>query len=133
MVRELSDGDSAPMRHQVPKYVKLAMFEGKYGFLLEPVCIITGQKVEINRVRIPEKKRTLLENVYGGQETWQVQVWEYAEGYDSKTPTWMTAASEIARNHSEDGLRQAAVEIVPLNYQRGTAFGRAQIGIWEKH
>jgi hypothetical protein len=89
MVRELSDGESAPMQHQVPKYVKLAMFEGKYGFLLEPICIITGQKVEINRIRIPEKRRTLLENVYGGQETWQVQVWEYAEGYDSKTPTWM--------------------------------------------
>lgn len=31
----------------------------------------------------------MLENSFGGQETWQVQVWEYAEGYDSKTPTWM--------------------------------------------
>jgi hypothetical protein len=65
------------------------MFEGKYGFLLQPVCIITGQKVEINRITIPKKDRTILERVFGGQETWQVQVWEYAEGYDSKTPTWM--------------------------------------------
>ena len=89
MICELSDGDPAPHRRQVPKYVKLAMYEGKYGFFLQPVCVITSQKVEINRIRIPVKKRTLLENVYGGKETWQVQMWEYAEGYDSETPTWM--------------------------------------------
>ena len=34
---------------------------------------------------LPLKKRTLLENVYGGKETWQVQVWEYAEGYLPQT------------------------------------------------
>jgi hypothetical protein len=93
----------------VPKYVKLAMFEGKYGFLLQPVCIITHHKVEINRIRIPLKKRTPLENIFGGQETWQVQVCEYAEGYDSKTPTWMItfdpqttyeeAQTEVAKVH----------------------------------
>lgn len=85
----MSDGEPAPLKRQVPKYVKLAMFEGKYGFLLQPVCVITGQKVEINRIRIPDKRRTMLENLYPGEETWQVQVWEYAEGYNSKTPTWM--------------------------------------------
>jgi len=89
MIRELSDGEPAPLMRQVPKYIKLAMFEGKYGFLLQPVCILTAQKWEIARIRIPKKDRTILERNFGGQETWQVQVWEYAEGYDSKTPTWM--------------------------------------------
>jgi hypothetical protein len=89
MIRELSDAEPTPLKRQVPKYVKLAMLEGKYGFLLQPVCVITGQKVEINRVRIPKKNRTMLEAAFGGEETWQVQVWEYAEGYDSETPTWM--------------------------------------------
>lgn len=89
MIRELSDGDPAPLRKQQPKYVKLAMYESKYGFFLQPVCLLTLQKVEINRVQIPKKNRTLLENTFGGEETWQVQVWESAEGYDSPTPTWM--------------------------------------------
>ena len=56
MICELSDGDRAPLRRQVPKYAKLAMYEGKYGFFLQPVCVITSQKVEINRIRIPVKK-----------------------------------------------------------------------------
>ena len=69
MIRELSDGEPPKGRRQVPRYVKLAMVEGKYGFLLQPVCLITGQKVEINRVRISRKKRTPLENLYAGEET----------------------------------------------------------------
>jgi hypothetical protein len=32
MIREISDGDPAPLLWQVPKYVKLAMYEGKYDF-----------------------------------------------------------------------------------------------------
>jgi len=58
MICELSDGDPAPLQRQVPKYVKLAMYEGKYGFLLMPVCRITAQRVEINRFVIPLKWRT---------------------------------------------------------------------------
>jgi hypothetical protein len=110
MIRELSDGEPSSLGWQVPKYVKLAMFEGKYGFLLQPVCIITSQKVEINRIRIPKKNRTILERVYGGQETWQVQVWEYAEGYNSKTPTWLITF-DPATTHEEakkeaEGVRE---------------------------
>ena len=56
MICELSDGDPVELSRAVPKYVKLEMYEGKYGFLLQPVCLITRQKVEINRVRIPEKR-----------------------------------------------------------------------------
>ena len=41
MIHELSDGEIEPRRQQVPKYVRVAMYEGKYGFLLQPVCIIT--------------------------------------------------------------------------------------------
>jgi hypothetical protein len=89
MIREISDGPVAPSQQPVPKYGKLAMFEGKYEFLLKPVCLITAERVEVERVRISDEKRTPLENLYGGELTWQVQVWEYAEGYDSETPTWV--------------------------------------------
>jgi hypothetical protein len=89
MICEISDGDPGPLQREVPKYVKLAMYEGKYGFLLMPQCLITSQKVEINRTVIPDKERTHLEYLYCGMETWQVQVWEYAEGYAPETPTWM--------------------------------------------
>ena len=107
MIREVSDGDPAPLQRQVPKYVKLAMYEGKYGFLLRPVCVLTAQKVEIKRVRIPQERRTPLENLFGGQETWQVQVWEYAEGYDSPTPTWVITLDPEStyKEAEEDGKR----------------------------
>jgi hypothetical protein len=45
----------------------------------------------------------------------------------------MSIPVKVARNHGDDGLRQSAVEIVPLNHQRGTALGRAQVGIGKKH
>lgn len=97
MIREISDGERPSGPRQVPRFVKLAMFEGKYGFLLQPVCVITGQKVEIIRVRIPGQGRTLLENAYGGQETWQVQVWEHAEGIEQTTPTWVITVDPESR------------------------------------
>ncbi len=42
-----------------------------------------------------------------------------------KNPAWMTAPGKLARNHGDDGLCQTAVEIVPLDDQRGTTLGRA--------
>jgi hypothetical protein len=102
MICEISDGDLAPRERQVPKYVKLAMFEGKYGFLLEPVCVLTSQKVEIHRVVIPKTQRTPMQYAFGGEETWQVQVWEYAEGHNSVTPTWtMTYDPDTTREEVE--------------------------------
>ena len=64
------------------------MYEGKYGFGLVPECVITGEKVEIKQIRIPLRKRRFMEFLFGGRECWQVQVWEFAEGYATKRPTW---------------------------------------------
>lgn len=107
MIREISHGERPAGARQVPRFVKLAMFEGKYGFLLQPVCPITVERIEVNRVRIPDQGRTLLENAYGGQETWQVQVWERAEGVELTAPTWvMTVDPESTYEEALEEAKQ---------------------------
>ena len=45
----------------------------------------------------------------------------------------MAAPGEVAGNHRDNGLRESIIEIVPLDHQRWTTFGRAQIRIRKEH
>jgi hypothetical protein len=110
MIREISDDRRWWKFEPVPKWKKISMYEGKYGFSLEPECVFTEIKVEVKQIKIPLGKRSLMQMLYGARLCWQVQVWEYAEGYVTKRPTWfITLDPESTREEAEkeaEGVRK---------------------------
>jgi hypothetical protein len=80
MICEISDDRRWWKFEPVPKWVKAAMYEGKYGFGLQPECVITGQKVEIKRIRLPLRKRSLMELFFGVRQCWHF-CWHFSTSH----------------------------------------------------